>query len=756
MKEWDPIFEAIADDPDDFERTGGTIALRRNGKDCVFTTVVVPQHGICVDEGEGKRTPLAAYIQRELLAIPHLQTQIVRTIERRRKEEKRSFYIEGSAEHEDPSSRRSQWEATSGQLMERLRVPEAGATHLIRLMAPAGVGKTSLLEECALLMAQQFIPGANPNPLLLHVDLLGRSVGTIEDAIAGSLNNQYSFAGLFQRQLEVCISQRWLVLALDGFDELVARVGVRDAFLRLSELIDRLDQAGTVIISARESFFDLHEIGAGMRSYLLAKGGSFTTSIVRLKSWTQNEATQVFSRVGSTSPAADFADLKQAFAGDEGIVCHPFFLTRLASLWQTGERFTSAPKGRDAKLDRARYVIEAFVARETETKWRGREPGSAPHLDAEGHRYVLGAIAEQMWSTGVLAFSADELRLSAEIGLSELNASSEIVAYVKDRIPTHAVIASRGRQYSFFHDQFMNYFLGHRIAVLLSQNKAKAVGDLLRFKDFAPVMGEWVSYHLHESYANLTRAAQCLDSMRSAMALDPTANMNHGQLLVPMLDVRLRPAEAASPLPNVSGSTLSGQTFLGRRLVGQTFSECKFWNCEMEGSYIENTQFVSCVFAGVSFDDKSTLVGVSFQQCEFERFRFGEEPVFEPGGIERRLEKMGARIIRPQAPAAATPAPWRPSEEVSQCLEWIVDRSVDTCDVAEEVIVDKFGKLGKRVVRLGLETGVLKLNPTKNAGGPRKTFVRFEVDRERLMRTFAADGSAIGRFWKGVRDGELG
>src|SRR5207244_1754248 len=109
------------------------------------------------------------------------------------------------------------WPDSAEGLRQHLNEKEAGTTRFVQLMAPAGQGKTVLLEQIALENARTYQPDEYPVPLLLPVDLLGRYVGTIDDAIAGSLNNTYTFPSLTQRDVVECIRHGWLILALDGF-----------------------------------------------------------------------------------------------------------------------------------------------------------------------------------------------------------------------------------------------------------------------------------------------------------------------------------------------------------------------------------------------------------------------------------------------------------------------------------------------------------------------------------------------------------
>src|SRR5207245_2826281 len=91
-----------------------------------------------------------------------------------------------------------------------------------------------------------------------------------------------------------------------------------------------------------------------------------------LAPWEQEQGLDVFRSLHSTTPDADLDGLLAAFEHDTEIVYHPFYLTRLASLWVRGERFSGA-SGYQDPLARSKYVIETFLNREVTEKWIDRE-----------------------------------------------------------------------------------------------------------------------------------------------------------------------------------------------------------------------------------------------------------------------------------------------------------------------------------------------------------------------------------------------
>lgn len=370
MTNWsDPLAE-LSDIPTDFAHAGGEAMFARHGQEYVIHVRNVPGVGFCIDRINdddlgNAPIPISRFVQQELLKLPRLARQIQRALDASRKL-RPTPYIDGPA-HAMVGGKTVQWSEARQELQRVIAEFEPGATRLVQLVARAGQGKTVLLEEIAVNCAQAYRPDPSPSPLVLVVDLLGRYVGSIDDAIAGALNNTYLSPGMSQRDVVYCMQQNWLVLALDGFDELAARIGARDAFLRISDLVDQLKASGTVVLSARDSFFELHRISASIRTYLQPKNGTYDTWEIVLDKWSRKQGVEVFRGINSGDPDGAFTQLLNAFSNDEDLVLQPFFLTRLAQLWMNGERFEAA-KGLPEGLGRFKYVIEAFVSREVQRR----------------------------------------------------------------------------------------------------------------------------------------------------------------------------------------------------------------------------------------------------------------------------------------------------------------------------------------------------------------------------------------------------
>lgn len=725
MDQVDALLRELADDPADYERQGGSVLLTRQGRTFSLSLRETPAVGIVVegesDAGKIASAPLNKFVQQGLLDLPRLAAQIAKSIDKS-SGTRPAKYVDGPAKL-SAGGQEVTWNKTAEEFTAYLNEQELGTTRLIQLMAGAGQGKTVLLEQIARDSAAAYVPDVYPKPFLLTVDLLGRYVGTVDDAIAGSLNNTYMFPGLTQRDVTLCVRNRWIILALDGFDELVARVGSRDAFQRVTELLDQLRAAGTVILSAREAFFELYQISAAIRSYLQPKVGSYTTSTVSLLAWTDKQGLNVFRSLGSEHPEKDLQDLVGAFGNDREIVLHPFFLTRLASLWRRGERFTDAQEQKDPRW-RTEYIIRTYIDRETNLKWTTRD--GAPLLGIAGHTAMLAGLAEEMWRSGAFRLTDEEVRLSTEMSLTPLSLPPAVVEGVVERAPTHAALVPRERGYGFVHERFFQYYLAVRLRDVLLSAQHDAVTNYLQPRELSPDSVSWLDWLLREGDDFRPRALATAVSLAKTPSLSSVVRSNLALLLGVLL------------ADHKESTELRGMVFVGEALRGHTycavaFLKCEFWQLDVSGTIFDHCRFVDCRFGEMLLDAKtrfsnSLISGGGVQAIE----RQDGTTLYEPDQIFTVLEERGARVERTlQRPLHPQPAAFI-DPEATQAVAKMVRRSQRASDLPTEDIEGMFSE-GRKLLRIGLESGVLKDHP-KRTSGPRKSFVRFQVDRQLLLR----------------------
>jgi len=741
MKEWDEILRELADDTSEYERDGGTVILRRHGVEHSIELRMQPGIGYIAQTAEGSREPVEVFIQKRLLRLDHLAGQMIRTFQRL--QDKRPVpFVDGPVEVSTGAGVPRLKAKAAEALTELLVTPEYGTTNVVQLMANAGQGKTVLLEHLAMEAALRYQPQPHPNPLILPVDLLGRYVGNVDDAIAGSLNNTFASPGLRQADVLICLQKNWMILALDGFDELVARVGVANAFAHITELVDQLNGFGTVVLSARASFFELYEISSGIRRFLVPRRGTYTSSVAKLAPWTETQGVDVFRAVGSNNPEKELAELLSLFHGDRKVVFHPFFLTRLATLWRDGERFEQLP-GQSDVLSKAKWVIDSFIERENRHKWTSTS--GTPLLSRDQHVHLLGGVAEEMWHTGAFRLRPDELRLAAEIGIMDLGLEREVLDQVKERAPTHAAFIESGGYVSFFHDQFLNYALGYRLALYLRTGREESVARLLLPRTLPPDAIEWTSWSFKQYSGDVPAAVAMMNGISGRGFASMAQAENAG-----LINAAVTANETVHM--DLLGQRFYGESLRARAYTNLAFKSCSFWEADLKDSVFKECLFIDCEFGNILINRESQFQGSRLASCRFSGLQIeGGGAAYSPSEIERALRQKGATLESPRA--AAAPVAKRTNEAVSELVEEIVRRSERTCDVALEDLEESSPYLAGKVLRAGERTGVMK-KTTRTTSGPKKTFYRFQVDRNELMRGQGAlvEDATINDFWRALAD----
>jgi len=738
------LLSALADRPSDVIYDEGTVLLRRHGEEFELSLREVTGIGLAIVTGDNEYEPVEAFCQKTFLGLQSIARNITERLEAEKKSRPGGFVeVEARLAHDETQEN---WEKASENFGGFLLTSKFGSTTLVELTARAGQGKTVLLSELALKFARQFSPTQSPVPILLPVDLLGRFVGSIDDAIAGELANRYLCPRLTQRDVIECLKRRWLILALDGFDELASRIGVREAFLRIGELGEQLEGKGTVIIAARDSFFEQFQVETAMAKYLQPRKGSYSRAFVELRPWSEKQGWSVFRSLGTEEPEAELKALVNTFRGDRELVFHPFFLTRLAALWKQGERFEEA--GVPGSLARTKYIVEKFIERESTEKWF-HPGGGGLILKKEEHAYPLGAVAEEMWVTAVIYLDEEEIRLAGELGLGELEIPRTVSKSVLERLPTHcAFIVGRettSRRYGFIHQRFFHYFLAHRLSRLLLNARTGDLQRVFAAAEIDPEVVRWTAWFLE---AKAERQEDIVKTMTQHVipGADEQVKQNAGSIVAAMVDKgRIRGLE-------IKHLIFFGEALERVQLHGITFTDCHFWNISIQGSRFDNCDFRRCQFGDIKVDKMTRLAGSTLQSCEVASVRGGRwGSVFSPKDIQKALTAHGAVVKRIEDKGRRNQS--GVSSEFTECLEKMVKRSIKSTDQERQELESQLGRIAKPVIRIGLQSGVLS-HVQQQFAGRGKFFVRFQVDRELLLKgQVEKTGTVpIDHFWEIARE----
>ena len=346
------------------------------------------------------------------------------------------------------------------QLRRKLNAPPSERLEVILLDGPAGVGKTYLIERLSWEHAESYAKGGGRQPPVLHVTSRGRRLSNLRDALAATLNILH--AKFHFNEVPVLVRRGMLLLAVDGFDELVDADGYKDAWYALKSFLSDIGVGGCCILAGRDTFFDQQ----GFRDRLQQEQGRLELTLAHLAAVRPENAKQWLVEQGwpESEARSSFAD---AVLDPGSYTLRPFFLSELAPLKQWSALDGRSPRefliskfvDREAALVSRMVQVETTAARralgqlfqEVALDMMDRE---ADTVDLEYIKLLCQAVVE-----GVL--SSEDIRLlQHKIGSTGLLES--------DAIPNHC---------RFPHSELQNHFLAH---ALLSSDSKDPVRRILR------------------------------------------------------------------------------------------------------------------------------------------------------------------------------------------------------------------------------------------------------------------------------------
>ena len=125
----------------------------------------------------------------------------------------------------------------------------------------AGVGKTLLIKR---IVYQRSNPESykSGNPLLIHVESLGKVLTALDDRIEGTLSNLR--ASFVKDELKPLIRRGLIQLAIDGFDELSDSRGYSRSWGALRDFLRDLKDQGTCILAGRDTMLNEKTVAEGL------------------------------------------------------------------------------------------------------------------------------------------------------------------------------------------------------------------------------------------------------------------------------------------------------------------------------------------------------------------------------------------------------------------------------------------------------------------------------------------------------------
>jgi hypothetical protein len=585
----------------------------------------------------------------------------------------------------------------------------AGTTSVVYLTSDGGEGKTTLTNALAAKQARAFRNG-DSSWLVLPVELGGRPFLRLDEVSIGTLVNKLRFSYLyFDSLMELC-RLGFIVIAIDGFEEMFIQDPSGDATSSLGRLLEGLDSSGRVLISARKAFFEFNSLADQTRLFDSIRGRSVAFSRVALRRWTKKQFSSYLAARGVT----DGNELHDRIATALGDQLHPLLtrpvlvekLAEVVSEQPARESLISALEGAPAEY--LEGLIDVILSREATRKWVDRSGDvSAPLLTVEEHVQLLSELALEMWRSGGAVVRADTLTLVAELFVEGIGKSPSVRHQVVKWAPQHALLCRReDRFFEFDHEETFAYFLGRALARELRQAKADSLLTLLRTSVLTPLAAQMARKFVKDDVQAAIRKLLEVTGREGPTSIA----MENAALLLS----RLLVDSTFCPPQLVEHVTFPAGSLNERRLSGVRFRACTLGNVvvgEWRNVHLEKTSIEKLTFT------RSTKVEACTADAESRILAIGmpesDAVLFEPAKIAGWLARVGMT-------AAVAPAQsYEPDTELA-LAEKCVHLFMRATELNEQSIRKRLGSRAARffddVMPELLDHGVVRIIPYKGAG----------------------------------------
>jgi hypothetical protein len=642
-------------------------------------------------------------------------------------------------------------------LTELLAQDDADATHVVMVTGEAGAGKTCVLQELVRAQADAYRRGA-AQELFLYVNAQGRALARLNEALAAELQDLRSL--LTYHAVPCLVRARLLVPVIDGFDELLGAGGYDDAFNSLARFIEELDGSGTLVASARSTYYEEEFVARAVTQSSLGRQ-AWRQTPVRVSAWTEVEFGDFIERrLDAGLPEEQrqevIADVKQAFTGESSdLLSKPLFVSRAVDLRLSGTKL-------DSSSDLLADLVNAYIERERTEKLLARD--ETPLLGQSDIHNLFMNLAEEMWHQETRELDRESVRFVAEYVLSGSVAENELLIVI-ERMPTMAFLAVGERPgcVRFEHELFFSIFLGRVFAQRLGESASGLRGLLSRSivpQELAEVAVQNIVASSVQAPAGCIRDALLRLSEAGGQygQRSDQVKENGGRIITAMFGLIARREGA------VRGLRIANTVFPGGDLGPVQLSECRFEKVVFKRTDLSRARLVKCqaylvLLNEVIVDPEVTrleLAGLEpASQVTGLRQRVDGiiNPVYDPGHVEALLQRCGA------VPLDHEPIPGRRVAEgdlrLLERLARAYGRANPVCTSDGAMRETCNDRRWPRIQRL-LEKHEIVNAETRDASGPSKVFLRRRVRPELLMMGLRKDADVpanIRMFWDELEAG---
>ncbi|MCR9249412.1 MAG: hypothetical protein NXI20_03280 [bacterium] len=645
--------EAFADDTSDvaIDRITGQILFARGGKDYEFTVLKKEDHikNVMYNNTE---IPYLTFLTKHVANLDSLAERIVA------KRPPVQAYTDGPAVLETPLSGEIRDKSAIKLLDDECKEKDTFSSKIIFITADAGHGKTALLREYQFKQAQNYLQG-NTDFLFWHIDLQGRQLLRLSEAFMGDLG-ELRISGLWWQSIIRLIKHGKLIIGIDGFDELAVEQGSNDALGALSLIVNQMENSGTLVAASRRTFFDTEDYLKRSRLIEGKLNNLCHFDQINLEDWDRETAILYLINRGFESPEELFDEICSHLGRQENhpILTRPFLLSQIAGAIITygisASEFIGGMTNPEDPHKGVNSIIEAFVKREVDEKWKSKETGQ-PYLSKDQHIEILSAVAEEMWKNQRDRLAIEIIETLTVILLDQWQIEDkDLRLQVFEMVRMHALLVipidGDNNYRKFEHPQFKDYFTARSLDLLIntahSNSFTKPLTNFLSIAQISDSLALYTFSNTNLSNKDVKDVLNMLEDMVLSEWKPTFLHINVGTLL-PYI---LRDYDLSEMLEFKSKVIYSSLIFENKQFRNFEIHNGTFLNTSFRGSSFENIKLINCELDEVCIGSNTSFKNVQFIDCEFNGLKLGDNDdsaiiEFAPIRVQQKFKELGIEVI---------------------------------------------------------------------------------------------------------------
>jgi hypothetical protein len=529
----------------------------------------------------------------------------------------------------------------------------AGTCSVLYLTSDAGEGKTTLIKRLAFEQAAAFRK-RDVDWLLVPINLGGKPFLRFDDVIAAALLNNFRFRRVYYEGFVQLVRMGYIVPALDGFEEIFVETDEGGAVSSLGTLIRNMKGEGSLLIAARRAYFEFRSLQSQAKLLDALPDTDVSFGRLKLERWGREEFVDFCRGYGVEDPEEVYSDVSARIGPRHPLLTRAVFAKKLVDIVNSTDREEFLSQVRPETEDYFSPFIDRILEREIKEKWIDKygEPPQ-PLLGLAEHHELLGLIAEEMWLGKTGSISSEMCSSLAELFCEARHLSPTVTRQVRERLQNHALLVATtapSSNVAFDHEHFREFFLGEQIGAYLAAGAKADIRKALRV-DLIPnwAIDTAVSVALRKD-SNVAKLLQFVVETAKSESPASFVRENAGAICARLLDGR---AHGYIVIDSVSFPT----NFLrSRNLADVEFKNCYFRPSDVDDSTLTGIRFVDCEFEKFGLPESHRFVNVEMTASRIRTLtlREGESSIdiYDPARIEAYLASVGVSF--PGSDVAAT------------------------------------------------------------------------------------------------------